>query len=124
MPQPLFTVPAFIAAGIGNVYKCELLFVSGLSPDTVLGEVSAERLYNMYVKGHEWLVACVERGRRVTTDDPRDGKRFWVYDRAKQYCRRCADIIGKAKLGAHDRVTYWCPSCQRESKSNRSVDSC
>ncbi|MEW5654319.1 zinc finger domain-containing protein, partial [Streptomyces cinereoruber] len=34
-----------------------------------------------------------------------------VYGRAGRPCLRCGARIRKAELG--DRVTYWCPECQK-----------
>jgi endonuclease VIII len=35
----------------------------------------------------------------------------WVYGRRGQPCRRCAAPISYDATG--ERVTYWCPNCQR-----------
>ena len=51
------------------------------------------------------------RWNRCTTGDTRSGRQLWVYGRAGQPCRRCGTRINYDDTG--ERVTYWCPSCQR-----------
>ncbi len=96
-------------AGVGNVYCNELCFVSGYLPTTPVGAISnAPRLVN---RAREMLWANRSRWNRCTTGDTRIGNQLWVYGRAGQPCRRCGTIIESDNTG--DRVTYWCPSCQR-----------
>jgi endonuclease-8 len=51
------------------------------------------------------------RVNRTTTGNTRPGQDVWVYGRAGLPCRRCGTPIETDKGG--DRVTYWCPTCQR-----------
>jgi endonuclease VIII len=99
-------------AGIGNLYKTEVLFLRGLSPWTPVGAVAD-------------LAALVELARRlldankltfaqVTTGDGRRGQEHWVFERAGRPCRRCRTRIERAEQGAapYQRLSYWCPRCQ------------
>ena len=100
-------------AGIGNVYKSELCFLRGVTPWTPVGECPApERTVAL---ARKLLDANKTRHGHVTTGDPRRGRAHWVYGRAHQPCLRCASPVRRAQQGdpAEDRVTYWCPSCQR-----------
>jgi len=95
-------------AGIGNVYKSEILFLRGIRPwRPVRGIKDVDGLVNL---AHRMLDANKDRVERVTTGVPRRGQQVWVYGRGGQPCRRCGTRIRQSELG--DRVTYWCPSCQ------------
>ena len=95
-------------AGIGNVYKSEILFLRGIRPWRPVGEIrDVDGLVNL---AQRMLDANKDRVERVTTGVPRRGQQVWVYGREGQPCRRCGTRIRKAELG--ERVTYWCPSCQ------------
>jgi endonuclease-8 len=48
--------------------------------------------------------------------DPRGGQAHHVYGRRGAPCRRCRTPIQRREMTAGvdgERVTYWCPSCQR-----------
>jgi endonuclease VIII len=98
-----------VMAGIGNVYCNELCFVSGRLPTAPVGSLpDPQRLAQ---RAREMLWANRSRWNRCTTGDTRSGRQLWVYGRAGQECRRCGTAIETDN--ASDRVTYWCPSCQR-----------
>ena len=95
-------------AGIGNVYKSEVLFLRGIRPWRPVGKIhDVDALVRL---SHRMLNANKDRGQRVTTGDSRRGHETWVYSRRGQPCRRCGTRIRWAELG--DRITYWCPACQ------------
>jgi formamidopyrimidine-DNA glycosylase len=100
-------------AGIGNLYKAETLFLRGVSPWRPVGEVDA--LPEMVELAQRLLEANKERIGQVTTGNPARGEQTWVYGRAGRPCRRCGAIIRRADQGpiAEERVTFWCPACQR-----------
>lgn len=98
-----------VMAGVGNVFANELCFVFGLRPGTPVGEV-ADPL-RVATRSQQMLWANRSRVNRTTTGDTRAGKDVWVYGRAGLPCRRCGTRIETDKSG--DRVTYWCPTCQR-----------
>jgi len=95
-------------AGIGNVYKSEVLFLRGIRPWRPVGKIhDVDALVGL---SHRMLDANKDRVKRATTGDARRGHETWVYGRRGQPCRRCGTRIRWAELG--DRITYWCPSCQ------------
>lgn len=98
-----------VLAGVGNVYCNELCFIFGHLPTAPVGDVSDPR--RLVSRAREMLVANRSRSNRTTTGDTRRGRELWVYGRAGQPCRRCGTIIRTDSSG--DRVTFWCPSCQR-----------
>jgi endonuclease-8 len=100
------------AAGIGNVYKCELLFLGRTHPRTPLGAVSDERLRRFYAEARALLRRNVGGGRRVTRF-VRDGRgTTWVYGRLGMPCHECGSRVAYERLGRQWRSTYWCPECQ------------
>jgi endonuclease VIII len=98
-----------VLAGIGNVYRNELCFVSGHLPTAPVSAVADPR--RLVSRARDMLWANRFRWTRCTTGDTRPGRQLWVYGRAGQPCRRCGTRINYDDAG--DRVTYWCPSCQR-----------
>jgi endonuclease VIII len=98
-----------VLAGIGNVYRNELCFVSGHLPTAPVSAVADPR--RLVSRAREMLWANRFRWTRCTTGDTRPGRQLWVYGRAGQPCRRCGTRINYDD--AAERVTYWCPSCQR-----------
>jgi endonuclease VIII len=100
-------------AGIGNLYKAEVLFLRGVSPWRPVGEVPA--LDALVVLAKRLLEANKERVGQVTTGVWRRGEETWVYGRAGRPCRRCGTPIERADQGSvpAERVTFWCPHCQR-----------
>jgi endonuclease-8 len=100
-------------AGIGNLYKCEVLFLRGLSPWTPVGDVAD--LPALVGLGQRLLVANADRWDQSTTGDRRRGRNTYVYGRQRELCRRCGTPIRHDKGAAVDvmeRETWWCPSCQ------------
>ena len=101
-----------VAAGVGNVFKSEALFVAGLHPFTAVDSVDDATLERLWDVAHRQLVANRSRPFRVTTR-PTDGGRTYVYGRHRLGCRRCDNAIKFSPGGERTaRSTYWCPTCQ------------
>jgi endonuclease VIII len=100
-------------AGIGNVYKSELCFLSGVTPWTEAGGVAG--LWHLVAEARRLLLANRDRPTRVTTGQTRPGRTLWVYGRKRDVCLRCATPVRSADQGSpgEERVTYWCPRCQQ-----------
>ena len=110
-----------VVAGIGNVYKSEVLFACRVAPSARTADLDEETLRRLLATARRLLRVNVSPGRppmttygglRRTTgrDNPRD--RLWVYGRAGKPCRRCGTPISLRKEGPSARLTYWCPKCQ------------
>jgi len=106
-------------AGIGNVYKCELLFLRGVHPWRPVGEIRDPA--GMVRLAHRLLDANKDRIGHITTGSRARGEEHWVYGRAGRRCRRCGTLLLRADQapgqGADPeaRITFWCPHCQPES---------
>jgi endonuclease-8 len=99
-------------AGIGNMYAAELCFIAGVHPDLPVGDVPD--LTRLVHRAHQMLDLNKDRAVQATTGDLRDGRRFWVYRRDRQPCRRCGTPVEVAMGGepGRERAQYWCPRCQ------------
>jgi endonuclease VIII len=95
-------------AGIGNIYKAEVLFLRGINPWQPVSAVPD--LDAVAELARQLLEANKERPGIITTGSPRRGEENWVYGRRNRPCRRCGAAIRAEGLG--DRITYWCPRCQ------------
>jgi endonuclease VIII len=101
-----------VAAGIGNVYKCEVLFLAGLAPLAQRGDLPADTLVGLYDLASDLLRANLGSGRRVTRRESDGRAGLWVYGRAGQPCLRCGGSVRRDRLGVNPRPTYWCSGCQ------------
>jgi endonuclease VIII len=100
-----------IACGIGNVYRCDVLFLHGIAPDTPVGELDDDTRRSLYRTAARLLRANVDATSRTTVDAAPAGS-LWVHGRAGAPCRRCGTSIATAQLGEQARYVYWCPTCQ------------
>ncbi|OMB99372.1 endonuclease VIII Nei2 [Mycobacterium colombiense] len=98
-----------VLAGVGNVYSNELCFLSGHLPTAPVRDIADPHRLVSRARDMLWLNRF--RWNRCTTGDTRTGRQLWVYGRSGQACRRCGTRIAFDDSG--ERVTYWCPSCQR-----------
>lgn len=108
-----------VVAGIGNVYRAELLFRAGLDPYRLGVDVEPATWEGIWDDAHTLMRAGVRSGRIVTTD-PSDREHLsrvvrasdahYVYRRTGRWCRRCRTEVRSADLAG--RNLYWCPSCQ------------
>ncbi len=108
-----------VAAGIGNIYKSETLFIERVNPWTLVADLDDDTIDRLYARASERLRANTGPGPRVTTRRAAPGggpakglPRFWVYGRGGRGCVRCGSIIGSRVQGPQRRVTFWCSFCQ------------
>jgi endonuclease-8 len=102
-------------AGIGNMYKSEVLFLRGIHPWTPVREVPD--LPGLVALAQRLMLANRGRWTQSTTGSLHRGQTFYVYGRRAAPCRRCGTAVRKAEQG--ERVTYWCPRCQPENVTPR-----
>ncbi|MBB1031234.1 Fpg/Nei family DNA glycosylase [Dietzia sp. SLG310A2-38A2] len=109
-----------VLAGVGNVYRAEVLFRAGLDPFRPGSGLSAEQFRDVWDDLVQLMAVGVETGGIVTIrpehdhgDVPRRGAdrpRNYVYQRDGWACRVCGDGIRHAVMEA--RTLFWCPTCQ------------
>ncbi len=110
-------------AGIGNVFKSEILFIERVDPWATVASLSDATLARLVSTARRLLVANADRSRnrgreRITTDGATaaGGQPLWVYGRAGRPCRRCGTSIARRSQGGElPRLTFWCPRCQEGS---------
>lgn len=93
-----------VVAGIGNIFRCESLFLAGIEPTRALASLTGEELRRALSHA-----AALMRPSAHRSGGP--GPR-WVYRRAGRPCRRCGSRISSARIGRQARTAYWCPRCQ------------
>jgi endonuclease-8 len=104
-------------AGIGNIYKNELLWIERVSPFARVATLEDATLDRLVGTAQRLMRASVDARRgpeRVTTAGDRgvSGGRY-VYGRKGRPCRRCGTPIEVTRQGGDlPRSTYWCPTCQ------------
>jgi endonuclease-8 len=119
-PIGLLLMDQNVVAGIGNVYRAELLFRARLNPHTPGRLVPEELVRELWRDWSKLLAIGVETGQMMTMDDldpeayraamaSRDD-RHWVYKREGRPCRVCGTHVVLEEMGA--RKLYWCPRCQ------------
>jgi endonuclease VIII len=110
-------------AGIGNVYKNEVLWIERVSPFARVADVDDATLDRLIATARRLLLANATTARgpeRVTTSGDRGAPGpLYVYGRTGRPCRRCRTAIRSTRQGADlPRTTYWCPTCQGRSVSS------
>lgn len=109
-----------VVAGIGNVYRAELLFRAELDPYRLGKDVSYDKWTSIWSDARTLMRAGVRSGRIVTTDAAdrqfhgrslRASDAHYVYGRTGRWCMRCRSDVRAADLAG--RTLYWCPTCQR-----------
>jgi len=112
-----------VIAGVGNVFKSEICFVTSTSPFCKVVDLSPEKVAELIATSRRLLKANVLEdsgdqivtfgGRhRRTTNQADPSASLWVYGRAGDPCRHCGERIRKRIQGFDARVTFWCPRCQ------------
>jgi endonuclease-8 len=123
-----------VLAGVGNVFKSEICFLTGLSPFRSVATLSGSQLKDVVSTAQRLLAANVledsggqivtyQGRKRRTTRNADPGESLWVYGRKGEPCRRCGASIERCLQGPQARVTYWCPVCQPlRSRDNDPAD--
>ena len=107
-----------IVAGLGNIYVCEALYRSGISPMRAAGRIARPRLNGLVSVIRDVLNEAIEAGGSTLRDyAATDGAlgyfqhRFRVYGRAGETCLTCGATI--TRIVQAGRSTFYCPRCQR-----------
>jgi len=112
-----------VLAGVGNVFKSEICFVTGVNPFCKVGALSGATVAGLIAQAQKLVAANVleDSGdaivtyggrRRRTTHESDPGASLWVYGRNGEPCRRCGEPVRRRIQGPDARVTFWCANCQ------------
>jgi endonuclease-8 len=102
-------------AGLGNVYRSEVLFIERVDPFLAVAALEPAALERLVRTGARLLRANRDGPRRTTTGRDVDGERLWVYRRTGRPCRRCGTPVRSTVLGELPRRLWWCPACQPDA---------
>lgn len=100
-----------VASGIGNVYRSEVCHLHGLDPRTPLGSVDEATRRALLATSADLLRRNLDLPARTTVAGAAPGT-LAVYGRGGRACRTCGTPVAAERTGVHDRIAYWCPSCQ------------
>ena len=109
-----------IVAGIGNVYRAEILFRAGIDPYRPGKQITTDEAWNLWRDWVYLLEIGVQTGQMMTIDGlegvqwrkamANRADRHWVYKREGLPCLTCGTNIRLDEMA--NRKLYWCPSCQ------------
>jgi formamidopyrimidine-DNA glycosylase len=106
--------------GVGNIYACEALFLSRISPRRSAHTVQGERADKLVAAIKQVLLRSIDDGGSTLRDHVQPGgelgyfqTRFNVYDRMGAICptEGCGRIV--KRLVQSGRSTFYCTQCQR-----------
>jgi endonuclease-8 len=94
-----------LVAGIGNLWKCEGCFAAGIDPWRPAGTVSDDEV--------RAILRATRPGMQQSALDGRQDRHRVIYPIAGRPCPRCGTTVASRGQGEENRITYWCPGCQR-----------
>jgi formamidopyrimidine-DNA glycosylase len=119
-PIGLLLMDQSVVAGIGNVYRAEILYRAGIDPHTPGKKLTKEQVWQLWDDWVYLLDIGVKTGQMMTRDGLSDkewkkamarrAERHWTYKREGLPCRVCGTNIVLEEMA--NRKLYWCPTCQ------------
>ena len=103
-------------AGVGNVFKSEILFLERVNPFVRVGDLSDEVLDRVIAQARRLLLLNRRPEFRQTRAALDPEARIWVYRRTGRSCHECGTPIRVRRQGEDARSTYFCPRCQRVAR--------
>lgn len=109
-----------VLAGLGNLYRTEVCFLSGITPWTPTSSVAD--LARVVDLSHRLLKLNKDRALQVSTGDTRRGRWHFVFEQKR--CLRCGGpvstnlqdtdgrLVDPTAGTGRQRLTYWCAHCQ------------
>jgi len=107
-----------VIAGLGNIYVCEALFRSGISPRRKAQSVAGKRVERLAPAINDVIAEAIAAGGSSISDFASASgelgyfqKHFHVYDREGAPCDMCGAEI--KRIVQSGRSTFFCGTCQR-----------
>lgn len=107
-----------VIAGLGNIYVCEALFRSGISPRRKAQSVAGKRAERLAPAINDVIAEAIAAGGSSISDFASASgelgyfqKQFHVYDREGAPCDTCGAEI--KRIVQSGRSTFFCGTCQR-----------
>lgn len=118
IPVKQFLMDNAVVTGIGNIYVCEILFSTKISPLRSAKALTLEEC-NSLVKATKSILREAIKSSGTTISDYRnvdgsEGKfaqKLKIYGKRDQCCPRCGTPLANVQLGG--RSSLYCPSCQK-----------
>jgi endonuclease-8 len=104
-----------VVAGIGNIYRCEALFLCRINPFTPRAALGDDELDVLVTAAATLMRGNLGPGQGFAREFGHGPERPWVYRRTGRPCHRCRRLIRSAGLGEGARRVYWCEACQPAS---------
>jgi endonuclease-8 len=98
-----------VCAGIGNIYKCESLWLHRVDPWKLPLEIDDDTLRRLYLTARDLM--------RRNLMTPIRAQRHVVHAHGGRPCPRCGSPIQVKAQGEQARLTYFCPRCQTATVS-------
>ena len=109
-----------VVAGLGNIYVCEALFMSGISPKKKASKISKSKCEELVLNIRAVLISAIEAGgsslKDFTDIQGNSGYfqfEFYVYGRENEYCKTINCDRKIKRISQSGRSSFYCPSCQR-----------
>ena len=109
-----------VVAGLGNIYVCEALFMSGISPKKTASKISIKKCEELVRNIRGILVSAIEAGgsslKDFTDIEGNSGYfqfEFYVYGRDNELCKSNTCNRKIKRISQSGRSSFYCPSCQR-----------
>jgi endonuclease VIII len=99
-------------AGVGNVFKSEILFLERVNPFARISDLSDEALERVIAQARRLLLLNRQPASRQTRAALDPKARIWVYRRSGRPCYECGTAIQVRRQGEDARSTYFCSRCQ------------
>ena len=107
-----------LIAGIGNIYRSEILFDAGINPDRMAKDLKREEIKKAHMVTIKILKKAIKM-RGTSDSDYRDTsgapgsfqKVLKVYGKTGKKCQRCGRMIERKIIG--QRSIFFCPNCQK-----------
>jgi endonuclease-8 len=108
-----------VVRGVGNVYRCEVLWATELSPFARIDALTEHDAIRVINAAATMLRANMQQAECAAMVAEKGG--LAVYGRNGQRCRRCGETIDCRPLGQHGRMLYWCRGCQQHLDPHHTV---
>lgn len=109
-----------VVSGLGNIYVCEALFMSGISPKRLACNIGMARFERLVPAVRQVLQAAIEAGGSTLRDfAASDGElgyfqhQFRVYDRENEACSAAGCHASVKRIVQSGRSSFFCSACQR-----------
>ena len=109
-----------VVAGLGNIYVCESLYRSNISPRRLAMNVKGRRLEELFVNIKDILNEAIISGGSTLRDHAQTNgdlgyfqHNFMVYGREGKACKKGGCVGEIKRIIQSGRSTFYCAKCQR-----------